>query len=140
MNSGIAPTRVIAGHPHNQPFDFGCGLGTTRAASPTAIVFLGDQPPVPAKQCVWRDQSADFEEPFAADRLGPRCESTALSIGEEQAPIAELFAEHSVLRLQVLDDILLTAIHPSGEDHHQKLKLQVVHPREGTPAREFDSG
>jgi hypothetical protein len=64
----------------------------------------------------------------------------APSIAEEQAPIAELLSEHPILRLQVLDDILLAAIHPSGEDHHQKLKLQVVHPREGTPASEFDPG
>jgi hypothetical protein len=42
--------------------------------------------------------------------------------------------------MQVLDDILLAAIHPPGEDHHQKLKLQVAHPREGTPAREIDTG
>jgi hypothetical protein len=60
-----------------------------------------------------------------------------LSIVEEQAPIAELLSEHPILRLQVLDDILLAAIHPPGKDHHQKLKLQVVHSREGTPAREL---
>ena len=62
----------------------------------------------------------------------------ALSIAEEQAPIAELLSEHPILRLQVLDDILLAAIYPSGEDHYQKRKLQIVHPREGTSAREFD--
>jgi hypothetical protein len=41
--------------------------------------------------------------------------------------LAQLLAEHSVLLLQVLDDVLLIAIHPSGEDQHQKLKLQSVH-------------
>ena len=30
-----------------------------------------------------------------------------LSIGEAQAPFAELLTEHPVLRLQVLDDVLL---------------------------------
>jgi hypothetical protein len=72
--------------------------------------------------------------------LGPERETPALSIGEEQAPIAELLPEHPVLRLQVLDDILLTAIHPSGEDHHQKLKLWSGHPRERTPVSESDTG
>jgi hypothetical protein len=35
-----------------------------------------------------------------------------LSIGEEQAPTADLFAEHPVLRWQVLDDILLDCSSP----------------------------
>jgi hypothetical protein len=51
----------------------------------------------------------------------------SLSIGEQQALFAQLLAEHPVLLLQVLDDVLLIAIHPSGEDQHQKLKLQSVH-------------
>jgi hypothetical protein len=78
-----------------------------------------------------------LEQPFAANGLGPKREPSALSIVEEQATLAELLAEHPVLRLQVVDHILLAAIQPPGKDHHQKLKLQVVHSREGTPAREL---
>ncbi len=54
--------------------------------------------------------------------------------------MAELLSEHPVLRLQVLDDILLTAIHPAGEDHHQKLKLGSSHPRDRTPVGESNTG
>jgi hypothetical protein len=42
-------------------------------------------------------------------------------------PDDQLLAEYPILFLQVLDDVLLIAIHPSGEDQHQKLKLQSVH-------------
>jgi hypothetical protein len=39
----------------------------------------------------------------------------------------QLLAQHPVLLLQLLDDVLLTAIHRFGEDRHQKLKLQGLH-------------
>jgi hypothetical protein len=32
-----------------------------------------------------------------------------------------------ILLLQILDDALLTAIHPPGEDHQQKMKLKTAH-------------
>ena len=50
-----------------------------------------------------------------------------MCISEPQALSTQLFPEYPVLLLQVLDDVLLTAIHPSGEDQHEKLKLQRVH-------------
>ncbi len=50
----------------------------------------------------------------------------ALTISEQQALCAELLAQDSVLLLQILDDVLSTAIHPSGENLDQILKLQRV--------------
>ena len=126
-DSGIAPAGVVTGHPDDQLFDLGRGLGATSLAGSAAIVLLGNQPPIPSKQGVWCHQGADLEEPSSADCLGFGCEATALTIREPQALSAQLLAEHPVLLLQVLDDVLLTAIHPSGEGPHQKLKLQSVH-------------
>jgi hypothetical protein len=93
------------------------------ASSPTAIVFLGDQPPVPAKQRIGCHQRCDPEEPIAAEFLRLGCKTTSLSVSEAQTPTADLLAKHPVLRLQVLDDVLLTAIHPSGDDQDQELKM-----------------
>ena len=76
----------------------------------------------------------------SADRLGPDREATALAIGQEQASITELLAEHPVLRLQVFDDVLLGAIDPSRDDQDQKLKLESAHPRERTLGSESDAG
>jgi hypothetical protein len=114
------------------------------------IVLLRDPPPIPPKQGVRRQQGADLEKPFPTakslrdaalagsarrDRLGLRCETAALTIGKQQALSTQLLAEYPVLLLQVLDDILLTAIHPSREDQHQKLELQSVHELEDRPIR-----
>ena len=139
-NSGVAPARIIASHLDDEPLDLNRRLGTPGPTRLAAIVFPGNQTPIPAKQGVWRDQSADLEEPSAADRLGPDREATALAIGQEQASITELLAEHPVLRLQVFDDVLLGAIDPSREDQDQKLKLESAHPRERTPGSESDAG
>ena len=139
-NSGIAPTRFVAGHPCHELFGFGPCARRAGLASSAAIVFLGNQSPVPVKQRVGCHQRVDPKEPFAADGLGPRCESTALSVCSEQAPIAEVQAEYSALRLQGLDDILWAAIDPSGDDQDQELKMQRVHSRLRTQARVLDTG
>ena len=112
-NSSVAPTRVVASHLDNQLLDLGRRLGATKLAGLAAIVLLRDQSPVPAKQCVRCHQGADLEETIVADCLG--CEATALTISEQQALSAQLFAEHPVFLLQVRYDVLLTTIHPSGE-------------------------
>ena len=49
---------------------------------------------------------------------GSGYEATELTIREEQAPSTQLSAKHSCLLLQVLDGVLLAAIHPSGEDQY----------------------
>ena len=126
-NSSVAPARVVAGHLQDQIFDLDRCLGATGSAGLAAIVLLGDQPPVPSKQRVGCHQGANVEEPFAADCVGLGCEATALPISESPALSGQLLAEPPVLLLQLLDDVLLTAIHPSGEEQHQKLKLQSVH-------------
>jgi hypothetical protein len=80
-----------------------------------------------------RDPREDFKEPFPADGLGSDCEPSPLTIGEEQALFAKLFAKHPVFRRQVLGDVLLAAIHRSDEDQDQELKLKCVHPRQPRP-------
>jgi len=67
-------------------------------------------------------QRGDPEEPIAAESLRLGCKTTSLSVSKAQTPTAELLAKHPVLRLQVLDDVLLTAIHPSGDDQDQELR------------------
>jgi len=54
-------------------------------------------------------------------------ESTTLLISESQPLPAELLAQASILLLQIFDHFLLVPVHPSGEEHHQKLERQRVH-------------
>ncbi len=134
-DSRVAPAGVVSRHPKNQPFDLGRCLGAARLARLAAIVFLGDQPPVPAKQRVRSHKSVDLEEPSAANLPSLGCETTALNVREQQALAAQLPAQYAVLLLQVFDEVLLAAVHPPGEDRDQELKLQRVHRRERTPVR-----
>jgi hypothetical protein len=83
-DSRVSPARVVAGYSDDQLLDLDRCLGTTNRAALAAIVLLGDQPPVPSKQGVWRHQGADLEEPFSADGLGLRGEATTLPISEPQ--------------------------------------------------------
>ncbi len=126
-NSSVSPGRIFAGHPQDQLPDWGSSLGTTDTAALAAIILLRDKPPVPSKQGVWRHQGADLEEPISADYFGLRGETAALAICEKQALPTQLLAEHPILLLQILDDALLTAIHPPGEDHQQEMKLKTAH-------------
>jgi hypothetical protein len=91
------------------------------------MVLPGDQLSVSSKQSVWRHQGVEPEKPFPTDRFGLDRESTTLRIRESQSLPAELFAQGSILLLQVFNHVLLVAIYPSGEEQHQELQLRSVH-------------
>ena len=113
--SRIPAGPILAGHLQDQLLDLGgCPRATDRAAL-AAIVLLRDKPAIPSEQGVWRYQSADLKEPLAADRLSLRCKAAALTICKRQTLPTQLLAEYPVLLQQVLDYVLLTAIHPSGK-------------------------
>jgi hypothetical protein len=48
------------------------------------------------------------------------CETAALVILQPQAVALQLLSENSILFYEVLADVLLVAIYPSGEGHEQK--------------------
>jgi hypothetical protein len=48
-------------------------------------------------------------------------EPTALGIGEANAPPTQVFLEHAVLFLEILDHVQLMAVDPPGEYHEQQL-------------------
>jgi hypothetical protein len=49
-----------------------------------------------------------------------RREAAALVIVQPQAMGVQLLSENAVLLAEVLDDVLLVAIYPSGKTHEQK--------------------
>src|SRR5262249_3623930 len=56
------------------------------------------------------------------EALAFRGEASALVIGQSEAAPFQLPLEDPILRHEVLDDVLLVAIDPSGEDHEQHLQ------------------
>jgi hypothetical protein len=56
----------------------------------------------------------DSESVFSPYALCLRPQSTPLRIRKQQSPRAKLLAQDLILLLQILDDRLLTAVHPPG--------------------------
>jgi hypothetical protein len=52
--------------------------------------------------------------------LGFRRQSTALSVGEPQTSRPELFPQDAILFLEIVDDIVLLLIHPTGEPNENE--------------------
>jgi len=48
------------------------------------------------------------------------CETAALVILQPQTVALQLLSENAIFLYEVLDDVLLVAIYPSGEGHEQK--------------------
>jgi hypothetical protein len=51
----------------------------------------------------------------------------ALYLGESNAFSAQLLSKNAVLLLEILDHLVLVAIHPSGEGVHQELQREPIH-------------
>jgi hypothetical protein len=61
----------------------------------------------------------DIQDP-ATESLALGREAAALIVGQPEAPPLQLFLEDAVLLHQVLDDLLLVAVDPSGAGHKQQ--------------------
>jgi len=139
-NSGVAPTRVVAGHQKDQLLDIDRGPRTTWPSTLAAVIFFRDQLSVPTKQSIRCHQSPDLELPFSTDRFGLDRESAALLIGKPKSLSAQLLEQRSVFLLQVLDGVPLVPIHPPSKDQHQKLKWRSVHLSEFRPTDSEEMG
>ena len=114
----VTPAGVIAGHVQNKLFNFGGGFAAAGFTRGAAIVLFGYPLSVPSKQGVRRDDSSDLEEPLRADGLSPVCQTSTLTVSKQYALPADLLAKHSILGMQVIDDILLVPVHPTREHQH----------------------
>ena len=80
----VAPPRILDRHPHDECGDLPWGHRPTAIAAGTAIVFLGDQSPVPVKNRVRRDDADHLRQDPPAEFLASHGESTALGIGQSK--------------------------------------------------------
>ena len=80
------------------------GPSPARATPPAKVELLSDEPAMPAQQGIRRDDCAELEQHLSRDPEGSSGKQGPLRIREAQGAALEAFAQHSVLRLQVLDD------------------------------------
>ena len=81
--------------------------------------------PVPGQQRVGRHNRGDIPQDAASECPGFRRESTALVVREPQTSGPELFPQDAVLFLEIVDDIALLLVHPTGErdqDEPQRMR------------------
>lgn len=74
---------------------------------------------MPAQKCVRGDDTGKAQESFSADGLSSHGQSATLGVIELR-PFAQLFSKNADFLLEIFNDELLVAIHPTGNAHDQK--------------------
>jgi hypothetical protein len=105
-----------------------------------AIVLPCDERSIPAQQGIGRDEGGDLEESTASSSFRAFSEATPLHVGEPDLSSTELVSEDAVLLAEILDCVVLTAVHPAGENEQEKLKPQLMHDIEGSPNKGSAAG
>src|SRR5215831_3708986 len=88
---------------------------TTWPTLPAAIIFPGDQPAMPSQERCRRHNRGQVIKHTPAQFLGPDGQASALVVAKPQSLTSELLAEHTILFLKVVDDILLSLVYPARE-------------------------
>ncbi len=107
---GVAPPRILHGHPHSEIGEPTCRHRSASTSPGTAIGLLGDQHPVPAQNRVGCDDAGHLSQSAASEPLAAYCESATLGVGEPRTAAAELLPENPILLSQVLDQVFLVAV------------------------------
>jgi hypothetical protein len=120
LNTAVSPQRVLTSHAYGQVGYLPHGPRTTRR---TTLVgpLLGNQLPVPAKDCVGCNDAGDLAEDPSAELLPLRREPPSLVVGEPEPLSAELLFEDPVLFAQIIDRRLLVFVDPASEDRDEEL-------------------
>ena len=80
---------------------------------------------MPRQQRVRCHDRGDAPEDAASKGLCFRRQATALRVGEPQTFGPELFMEDAILFLEIIDDIALLLVHPTGErDEHEPKRVR----------------
>jgi hypothetical protein len=77
---------------------------------------------MPREQRVRRDDGLNRRERPPPERLGFRGQADTLIVGESHSPGTELFAQHAVLHLEIVDHIALLLMDPAGHGGEEKLQ------------------
>jgi hypothetical protein len=116
-DAGVAPGWIRFRHREDKLADSLGGAGTTRTAPLAAVILLGNQLSIPAKDRVRGDNAAKLAQRRSPDCLPLLGQATPLTGCEANPLPVELLPEDSVLLSQVLDDVALVAVRPACEDH-----------------------
>ena len=118
----VAPPRILDRHPHHELSDLSSRRRPASTSAGAAVVLLGDQAPGPAKNRVRCGDACDLTQDPASQFLASHGESTALGIGQSKRSTAQLLPEDPILLPEIVDQILLVAVHPTSDGEHEELQ------------------
>ena len=118
----IAPVPILGGHLNDQLPDLLHHRRTTGPAAMAAVVFARDEVTMPGEQGVGGDQCLHLTKRATTEGLGLRGQATPLDVGEAEPAGGELFAQHPVLCLEIVDDVALLLVDPAGHGDDEELQ------------------
>ena len=107
-------------HPHHEVGHLAWRDRPASTSVGAAVVFPGNQPPVPAENRVRREDAGDLRQHPPAEFLASHRESTALGVGQAKWTWATLLPEDPMLLPERIDHVFLVAVHPaSGREYEE---------------------
>ena len=104
------------------PGDVLSGHWSTSTSAGAAIVFLGDQSPVPTQDRIRGDDARDLRQDPPAEFVTAHSESTTLGVRQAKRPRAQVFSEDPILLPEIVDQIVLVTVHPASEREDEELQ------------------
>jgi hypothetical protein len=139
LDPRVAPAAVLGGHAHNQRADLAQDRRPSPTTTGTAVVLPGNQASVPRQQRVRRHDRGELAQQPSAQRPGLRGESTTLIVREAQASGSTLLAQDAVLFVQIVDDVALLLVDPTGERDQDELQRMRQPRHDGQATRRWAS-
>jgi len=91
------------------------GAWSAEASPLAALIFPGDQPAVPGQQRGRCHDGAQLMKHPPAQFLGPDGQGAALVVAKAQSLTSQLLAQHAILFLKIVDDLLLLLVQPASQ-------------------------
>jgi hypothetical protein len=118
----VPPRSILKCHTQNEIDDRLHDARSTGASTMAVVPFTCDHFSVPSQEGIRCDQGMKCVQGLTSKRVRFSGESTALGIGETNAPPTQALLKHAVLFLEILDRVQLMAVDPPGEYREQQLK------------------
>ena len=118
----VAPPRIVDRHPDHELGDVLSGHWSTSTSAGAAIVFRGDQSPVPTQDRIRGDDARDLRQDLSAEFVTAHSESTTLGVRQAKRPRAQVFSEDPILLPEIVDQIVLVTVHPASEREDEELQ------------------
>ena len=122
LNPVIAPGRTLLGDPQHQLNDLRRNRGTSSGFPAIAVVPVpGNEFAMPAENRIRSHDGGQLLKHLPPEDLAFDGQPPPLVVVEQDSVLPELLSENPILRQEVLDGVLLSAIDPAGQDQEQQL-------------------